>query len=382
MENPRYYEVLGVSQNSSANDIKKAYHRIARQHHPDRAKNGDVEVFKKATLAYETLNDQHKRAEYDALIDRARLEPPKAYWFTKYSASQAAASAAFKASTSTSNPEEKIYRRRPQQTKFSRKSDEFSDTSDPNLPQAFPEETSTRSPGHLQAENFGAFRTNNQSQAQPHPLSRSYSVPRISRKSKRPQEHTPVVDLTEGADPLTTRKKASQRAKKESPSTFSDENLQKPAKRSACSNSNLTEESPKKKLRVFDFSEMKSTPPFTQKHGSSFQFDKINEALHEDLPNSSTFSIPRQHNRQTAQANAEKMKQAEKAYFQGKLLLNQYTAESLPALEELFRMHKTRVQLCETSRVNPQDVLQNFVETEYILEVLLAGTKEFINHMR
>lgn len=62
-----YYEVLGVSKDSSEADIKKAYRRLAMKHHPDRNKDdhGAEEKFKEAKEAYEALSDSEKRAAYD-----------------------------------------------------------------------------------------------------------------------------------------------------------------------------------------------------------------------------------------------------------------------------------------------------------------------------
>lgn len=62
-----YYEILGVSKSSSADEIKKAYRKVAMQFHPDR-NPGDKEAeekFKEAAEAYEVLSDQEKRAQYD-----------------------------------------------------------------------------------------------------------------------------------------------------------------------------------------------------------------------------------------------------------------------------------------------------------------------------
>jgi molecular chaperone DnaJ len=64
-----FYEVLGVSKNASAADIKKAYRRLAMKHHPDRNTGDDAgkaeEQFKEIKAAYEVLSDEQKRAAYD-----------------------------------------------------------------------------------------------------------------------------------------------------------------------------------------------------------------------------------------------------------------------------------------------------------------------------
>jgi molecular chaperone DnaJ len=57
------YDILGVSKSASSEEIKKAYKKLALQHHPD--KGGDEEVFKKISGAYSVLSDEQKRAEYD-----------------------------------------------------------------------------------------------------------------------------------------------------------------------------------------------------------------------------------------------------------------------------------------------------------------------------
>lgn len=58
-----YYNILGVSKDASANDIKKKYRQLARENHPD--KGGNKEHFQKIQEAYETLSDPQKRNEYD-----------------------------------------------------------------------------------------------------------------------------------------------------------------------------------------------------------------------------------------------------------------------------------------------------------------------------
>lgn len=62
-----FYEVLGIQKGASADEIKKAYRKLALKHHPDRT-SGDKESetkFKEATEAYEVLSDPTKRTKYD-----------------------------------------------------------------------------------------------------------------------------------------------------------------------------------------------------------------------------------------------------------------------------------------------------------------------------
>lgn len=61
-----YYEVLGISKTSSAEEIKKAYRKLALECHPDRNKAADAEAkFKKVNEAYEILSNPKKRETYD-----------------------------------------------------------------------------------------------------------------------------------------------------------------------------------------------------------------------------------------------------------------------------------------------------------------------------
>lgn len=61
MEN--YYNVLGLSENATQDEIKKTYRKLAMEHHPD--KGGDEEKFKKISEAYDIIGDENKRKQYD-----------------------------------------------------------------------------------------------------------------------------------------------------------------------------------------------------------------------------------------------------------------------------------------------------------------------------
>jgi DnaJ-class molecular chaperone len=70
MELKDYYQILNVSQDASAQDIKKAFRRLALQYHPDRNPENVREAgekFKEINEAYEVLGDEQKRWQYDKL---------------------------------------------------------------------------------------------------------------------------------------------------------------------------------------------------------------------------------------------------------------------------------------------------------------------------
>jgi curved DNA-binding protein len=66
MEFKDYYATLGVERDAGADDIKRAYRKLARKYHPDVSKEPDAEArFKEVSEAYEALHDPEKRAAYD-----------------------------------------------------------------------------------------------------------------------------------------------------------------------------------------------------------------------------------------------------------------------------------------------------------------------------
>jgi molecular chaperone DnaJ len=58
-----FYEILGVTESATQDEIKRAYRKLAVEHHPD--KGGNEETFKKISEAYDTLGDEDKRRQYD-----------------------------------------------------------------------------------------------------------------------------------------------------------------------------------------------------------------------------------------------------------------------------------------------------------------------------
>ncbi|KAJ0961927.1 hypothetical protein J5N97_029755 [Dioscorea zingiberensis] len=71
-DNTKYYEILGVSQGATQDELKKAYKKAAIKNHPD--KGGDPEKFKELAQAYEVLSDPEKREVYDQYGEDALKE--------------------------------------------------------------------------------------------------------------------------------------------------------------------------------------------------------------------------------------------------------------------------------------------------------------------
>ena len=78
-----YYQILGVSRESSSEQIKKAYYDLAHKHHPD--KGGEEKKFKEINEAYQVLSNKEKRDQYDRFgqtFDGAQASGPGGFDFT------------------------------------------------------------------------------------------------------------------------------------------------------------------------------------------------------------------------------------------------------------------------------------------------------------
>lgn len=72
-----YYKILGVNPKASADEIKKAYRKLAHQYHPDKNKAGKAgeENFRLIKEAYEVLSDPRKKAEFDFILKQPAVSP-------------------------------------------------------------------------------------------------------------------------------------------------------------------------------------------------------------------------------------------------------------------------------------------------------------------
>src|SRR3712207_2668967 len=73
-----YYEVLGVSRDAGADEIKRAYRQLARRYHPDISGDERGAAFLEVSRAYEVLGNAHRRRSYDA--SRMAAPPGRAEW--------------------------------------------------------------------------------------------------------------------------------------------------------------------------------------------------------------------------------------------------------------------------------------------------------------
>jgi hypothetical protein len=80
---PNYYDILGVSQNATQDEIKKSFRNLALKYHPDKNRNSEEskQKFMKIIEAYEVLSDERARRNYDSnnlqkRVTRARWTPP------------------------------------------------------------------------------------------------------------------------------------------------------------------------------------------------------------------------------------------------------------------------------------------------------------------
>lgn len=77
-----YYDILGITRDATAEEIKRAYKKAALTHHPD--KGGDEDKFKECGAAVETLTDERKRAAYDSTLIRLRSKDGLGSGFSRF----------------------------------------------------------------------------------------------------------------------------------------------------------------------------------------------------------------------------------------------------------------------------------------------------------
>jgi DnaJ-class molecular chaperone len=77
---PTLYDILGCPENASQAEIKTAYHRKARELHPDRSGSPDPALFQQLQAAYECLSDAQSRAQYDRTGQAPGQRPEQRSW--------------------------------------------------------------------------------------------------------------------------------------------------------------------------------------------------------------------------------------------------------------------------------------------------------------
>jgi curved DNA-binding protein len=81
MPTETYYHILGIKPSATQDDIKKAYRKLAKKHHPDVSKARDAETrFKKIVEAYDVLKNKNKRKQYDLLGKELKQNTPDTHF--------------------------------------------------------------------------------------------------------------------------------------------------------------------------------------------------------------------------------------------------------------------------------------------------------------
>ena len=81
--NKDYYKMLGVDKNSTQEQIKKEYRKLAKEHHPDATQSHDDTVFKELNESYSILSDEQERQKYDMQSPHGKNYQPGNGFFHK-----------------------------------------------------------------------------------------------------------------------------------------------------------------------------------------------------------------------------------------------------------------------------------------------------------